>query len=237
MSITQESVVGQLVTEKPARSQIFEKYGVDYCCGGRKSLKAACEEKNLPVENLINELLKNDDATEIAQEPDWQSSTLSALVDNIIATHHNYLREALPRLSMLTQKVADAHGAHDPRLAELAKTFYSFRSELESHMMKEEQILFPLIKKIESGQVAAESANFIFGPISVMEQEHDTAGEALVAMRGLTDGFTPPQTACNTYRATMDALITLEKDLHWHIHKENNILFPRAIQQIQFEVS
>jgi regulator of cell morphogenesis and NO signaling len=157
--------------------------------------------------------------------------TLTQLADHIEATHHAWLRQEFPRLTQMTEKVASVHGHSDQRLASVAAIFAALRAEMESHMFKEERILFPLIRQLEaSGSAAHSHCGTIANPIRVMEMEHDSAGGAVGEMRTLTDGFTPPAGACNTYRAMLDTLRQLEADLHQHVHKENNVLFPRALE-------
>jgi regulator of cell morphogenesis and NO signaling len=225
-----DKTVGQLVAEQPARSRVFEKAGIDYCCGGKKPLGQACDEKGIKVDSLVREIEALDMVTP-APEVDWTTASLGSLADHVVKAHHDYLREALPRLTFLTEKVSNAHGDRDFRLAQVAAVFGAFREELEAHMMKEEMILFPLIARMEAEQTVANShCGSVQNPIRVMLAEHDDAGEALAKMRSLTDGFTPPATACNTYRAMLDALAELEADMHQHVHKENHILFPRAIE-------
>ena len=154
-------------------------------------------------------------------ETNWRSADLNDLIDHILVTYHQSLREELPRLDTMSEKVARVHHDKDDRLAELRAVFLSLKAELEPHMMKEEQILFPMIRQGQ-GQSAG-------GPISVMEHEHDSAGAALSRMRELTDGFEPPEAACNTWRAMLAGMQDLERETHQHIHLENNILFPRAL--------
>ena len=227
-TIAIEKTVGQLVAEQPARSRVFEKAGIDYCCGGKKPLGQACAEKGIDTDALVREI-EALDAAAPAPEVDWTQESLAKLCDHVQHTHHDYLKESLPRLTWLTEKVANAHGDRDFRLAQLAAVFHAFRQELEAHMMKEEMVLFPLIRRMESaGTLAHSHCGSVQNPIRVMLMEHDDAGEALAKMRALTDDFTPPQTACNTYRAMLNVLAELEADMHQHVHKENNILFPRA---------
>lgn len=229
-TIAIDKTVGQLVAEQPARSRVFEKAGIDYCCGGKKPLAQACEEKGIPVDSLVREIEALDTVSP-APEVDWTTESLGALCDHVVKAHHDYLREALPRLTFLTEKVSNAHGDRDFRLAQLTAVFAAFREELESHMMKEELILFPLIRRMESEKrVVSSHCGSVQNPIQVMLAEHDDAGADLAKMRALTDDFTPPSSACNTYRAMLDALTALEADMHQHVHKENNILFPRAIE-------
>jgi regulator of cell morphogenesis and NO signaling len=227
MSIV-ETPVGQLVAERPSRSRVFERWGLDYCCGGKKPLNRACSEKQVDIDAVVRDLL-DADKTAAATETTWTDASLASLCDHIVDTHHAYLREALPRLATLIEKVALAHGAQRPQLALLEQVFRAFRAELELHMMKEEQILFPFIKHLEgSGEPPSMFCGSVHNPIRVMEHEHDSAGAALAEIRVLTDDFQPPAGACNTYLAMLDGLAELEADMHKHVHLENNILFPRA---------
>jgi regulator of cell morphogenesis and NO signaling len=232
-AITLGSSIGQLVAEQPGRSRVFERLGIDYCCGGRKPLREACERKKLDPEEVLRQIAASD-ATAPTPERDWLTASLPDLCDHVEQTHHAYLRQALPRLTQLTERVAHAHGAGDPRLITLRDVFATFRFDLEAHMMKEEAILFPLCRELQD---ATERPKFHCGsvenPVRVMIDEHDDAGEGLAAMRELTDGFTPPKTACNTYRTTLHALAELEADMHRHVHLENHILFPRAVETEQ----
>ena len=223
--------VGEIVTRRPATSRVFEKAGIDYCCGGSTPLKEACREKNLDPEDLIAELMEAErtpgaDALEI----DVAAMGLAELADHIEGTHHAYLRSELPRLEAMTAKVASVHGDRDSRLHTLRSIFQSMAYELASHMLKEEQILFPMVRTMDASEHPPEfHCGSIANPIRQMELEHDQVGSALGHQRELTDGFKAPEWACNTYRAMLDALAHLEWDLHQHIHKENNVLFPRAI--------
>lgn len=214
--------VGQLVVEQPSRSRVFERWGIDYCCGGKRVLSDACVAKKVDPDAILRDLEASDSRAE-PPEVNWAVEPLARLCDHIVLTHHQYLWENLPRLSALTEKVADRHGAKDPRLVELHILFESFRVEMEGHMDKEERLLFPAICSLRDGP----SIDGLQGTIHAMLEDHDSAGEDLARMRLLTDGFTPSPTACNTHRAMLHALSELEADLHQHVHKENNILFPR----------
>ena len=226
---TMEKTVGELVSERPGRSRVFEAYGIDYCCGGKKLLPEACAKKNVAVEEVLRELAQADAVQE--DTVDYSVMALDELVDHIVATHHAYLAEELPRLEAMSVKVAEAHGESDARLRELAQVVESLSSELRSHMMKEEKILFPIIHQLmHADTLPPMHCGALANPIRVMEIEHDAAGGALESMRRLTDGYAPPEWACNTYRALLDGIHDLELDLHQHIHKENNILFPRALE-------
>jgi regulator of cell morphogenesis and NO signaling len=229
MTLT-ETTVGQLVTEKPARARVFEKFGIDYCCGGKKPLAQACGEKGLDPQTVLNELSVADQQKN-GSEKDWSSATLTELADAIEATHHAYLKQELPRLDFITEKVARAHGANHPEMLRVREIFIDFKAELDSHMFKEEQILFPLCRRMEAATEAfASHCGSIANPIRVMLAEHEDAGNALEQFRKLTHDYTPPLDACNTFRALLDSLRQIEADMHQHVHKENNILFPRAIE-------
>lgn len=227
-----QTPVGRLVADGPHRASVLEKHGIDYCCGGRRALSDACRERGLSTTDVARELLWADAARQMIDTPcstmDWNHAPLSELCDHIERTHHDYLRAQLPRISGLTQKVADAHGESDIRLVALRLVFERFRAELMEHTEKEEVILLPWIRTLEMDGVS------VGGPAIGVDEliaEHDDAGEALRSMRELTDDFNPPDTACNTYRALIAALSELEADMHQHVHKENNILFPRALEE------
>ncbi|HVP49548.1 MAG TPA: iron-sulfur cluster repair di-iron protein [Bryobacteraceae bacterium] len=220
-----ERTVGELAVENPAAARVFEKHGIDYCCGGKNSLATVCQDRGLAVAALLREL---DASQPEPQERDWKVTPLSDLIGHIVARHHAYLKSELPRITDLFAKVLRAHGEREPRLAEVSDVFEVLKEELDAHMMKEEMILFPAIVRIEAGSNAGVPCS-IEHPIARMEYEHESAGRALAQMRHLTLDYYIPEEACNTYRALFAALIEVEADLHQHIHLENNILFPRAI--------
>jgi len=222
--------VGSIVARRPALSRVFEREGIDYCCGGKKALDEVCRKKGLDPAELLAKLEAN--ASTNADEPvvDAAAMSLARLADHIEQTHHAYLRRELPRLDAMTEKVARVHGDKDARLTAIRRTFLALSDEMTSHMMKEEQILFPMIRRLDASETAlAFHCGSLANPIAQMEHEHDEAGSALERLCTLTDGYTPPDWACNTYRAMLDALSQLEQDMHQHVHKENNILFPRAL--------
>lgn len=225
-----DTPVGQLVAERPGRARVLERFGIDYCCGGRTPLDQACAEKGLDVGAVLRELASDDPCVAGPFPDDARTdATLGQLADQIVAVHHAYLRRELPRLGALLAKVADAHAERHSELRELQFVFADLRDELESHMLKEEQVLFPIIKRLEAAtSMPSLHCGSVNNPILVMEHEHATAGFALQRMRGLTDGYQTPGDACASYRALLHGLADLELDLHRHIHKENNILFPRA---------
>jgi len=224
--------VGQLVAERPARSKVFERHGIDFCCGGKLPLDEACAKRKLNLQTILNELELSDRAPSPGK--DWQKASLTELCDHIEAKHHKYIREELPALSELVQKVVSVHGRNHRELAKVGELFVGVRAEIESHMLKEEQILFPICRQLdaEDSPVACHCGS-VANPIRVMEMEHDAVGSAMHTIRVLTGNYTLPPDGCNSYRAMLARLTQFEDDLHEHIHKENNILFPRAIAREQ----
>lgn len=222
--------IGALVAERPATARVFETHQLDYCCKGSQTLAAACAERGLDLSQLCDELERVTAASQ-EQEPDWLADPLRELCDHIERRYHDWLRSELPRLAMLIDKVVKAHGSRHPEWVQVQATFQRLRAELEPHMMKEEQILFPAIRQMEA---AGRRQSFPFGtvenPIRCMVQEHEGAGAELTRLRELTKGYAPPQDACPTFRVLLDGLRQLELDMHQHVHKENNILFPRAVE-------
>uniref|UniRef100_B8HL90 Hemerythrin-like domain-containing protein n=1 Tax=Cyanothece sp. (strain PCC 7425 / ATCC 29141) TaxID=395961 RepID=B8HL90_CYAP4 len=220
--------VGAIVREHPALSRLFEQAQVDYCCGGKKTLAAACQHQGIDPQQFLTQL---EAAVNLAEpEADVLNLSLSQLADRIEQTHHVYLRTELPRLEGLTAKVARVHGDKDLRLPQVRDIFLALSQELTTHLLKEEQILFPLIRQLETSDARPVfHCGSLANPVGRMEFEHEEAGIALAQLRQLTDDFTPPDWACNTYRAMLDGLFQFEQDMHQHIHKENNVLFPAAI--------
>lgn len=223
-----DTTVGAIVARQPATARVFEKYRIDYCCQGQKTLRAACEEKGLDVVSLTNELAVSHQRAD--DSPRWEERPLSELCDHIERRHHDYLREELPRLAELIDKVIRAHGQTQPDLLLLRNHFRALRDELEPHMLKEEHVLFPAIRQLEASRTPH---RFPFGsvsnPIRCMIDEHEHAGEELRHLHELTNGFQPPPGACPTWRVMLESLARLERDMHEHVHKENSILFPRAV--------
>lgn len=232
MTINPATPVGDLVCQQFGRLDILEEFGIDYCCGGQRTLAEACSAADQPLAPVLAALAAADArAAADGRGPvrDWTQASLADLTDHIVATHHAFLKDELPRLAQLLEKVLQAHGPNHPELTEVGLVFRALAGELGEHLQKEEQVLFPLIRTMEaSGMVATFHCGSVNAPISVMEREHDQAGEALRRLRALTGGYPPPQDACVTYRALLDGLAALERDLHEHIHLENNILHPRA---------
>ncbi|MCC7155280.1 MAG: iron-sulfur cluster repair di-iron protein [Bryobacterales bacterium] len=238
MNANMTTLSTQTISEIASRSlgavRIFERLGIDYCCGGKRPVEDACRELGMDSAAILAEL----DAAiagRPADETDWSEASLRDLIRHIVEKHHEYLKLELPRISQRLQKVMRVYGQQDQAtLAYLPQLFAGLQSEMELHMHKEEAILFPFIERLESSVSGGGSApqgpfGSIANPIAMMEHEHDSAGTALKSMRENTNGFAVPDYACVTYRSLLDGLRELEQDLHIHIHLENNILFPRAI--------
>jgi regulator of cell morphogenesis and NO signaling len=231
-TITPESRIGELVAGCPALARIFEELRIDYCCGGKQSLADASASRGLSVVTVVAMLEAA--VAALAAEPaevDAAGMTLTDLTDHIERTHHAYLKNELPRLVEMADRVAYKHGGRDARLIELAATVQDLAGEMFAHMQKEEVVLFPLVRQIDAG-IRGGFHNAIAEPIHCMEAEHDNAGRAVARTRELTDGFVPGVEACNTHRALLAGLAQLEWDLHRHVHKENNILFPRTLARV-----
>jgi regulator of cell morphogenesis and NO signaling len=238
LTLDPEQSVGDIVRLKPARARVFESLKIDYCCGGKVSLAQACEKRGIEAHVVLQAILERDEQADSSMLVDVDSMGLSELADHIEAAHHAYLREELPRLDFMTEKVSRVHGEKDPRLLRVREAFVALKAELEPHMLNEEQILFPMIRQLEVSVLRQAFHGGSFNDvIRQMEKEHDHAGDALAILNDSTDGYTPPDWACNTYRAMLDALEKLEADMHQHVHKENNVLFPKAMQLEQASLS
>ncbi len=235
MTVATEKTVRELALENPSSTRVFEKLGIDYCCGGNRSLEEACRTANLKVDQVRESLAIADQTALAAQDDrDWQKEPIAALIAHIQQTHHSYTREEIARLGPLFEKVCSVHGKDHPELLQIRETFQALAQELGAHLMKEEMILFPYILRMETAAAGNEPpAGAPFGsvqnPVSMMEREHDSAGNALRAMKQASHGYTAPPNACVSYQTLYKALAEFEADLHRHIHLENNILFPRAI--------
>lgn len=219
-----DTAVADLVTDRPARARIFEQLGIDYCCGGDQSLAKACRKNDLDPDTVVQMLDAATNATASTDESDWTKAPLGDLIDHIVDTHHAYLRRELPRLETLLTRVVQVHSTEVPWLDPVLEVFQTLKPDLETHMISEEERVFPSIRTLsENGASTLDEDG-----IDAMIKEHDDTGEALDRLRELTNGFTPPDDACTKFRAALDGLRQLEKDTHQHVHKENNILFPRA---------
>ncbi|MCB0569864.1 MAG: iron-sulfur cluster repair di-iron protein [Phaeodactylibacter sp.] len=229
----QERTVGELVAEDYRAAEVFKKNGIDFCCGGKKTVGEICMQQGLSADSLEAELAQLGDvaAPTRLNFGDWGLAFLS---DYIVNVHHSYVLEKIPQIAQYANKVSLAHGHAHPETTAIAHLFEQLAEELITHLEKEEGILFPYIKRLWSvqegqGKIAPPPFGSAANPIRVMEAEHESAGEAMQEIRRLSGGFTPPDSACNTYRVLYKLLEEFEADLHQHVHLENNILFPKAV--------
>jgi regulator of cell morphogenesis and NO signaling len=228
--LVSERTVRELASTNPDAARIFESFGIDYCCGGERSLAHACSAAKVSLQGVVDALAKH------AEEGDrnWQAASLAELITHIIEKHHEYVRKEIPRLIALIAKVAKVHGQNHAELAKVETAFRALAEELTVHLVKEERMLFPYIVQLESAaRSGSRPAPVMFGtvqnPVHMMIMEHDSVGELLHKMSELTNGYTVPEDSCMSYKMLYQALPEFEADLHQHIHLENNILFPRAI--------
>jgi regulator of cell morphogenesis and NO signaling len=236
MNLDGARTVRELAIEIPNATRTFERLGIDYCCGGSRSLNDACMHAHLALKDVLSELEQGS-----AFRPESESNgknfsggTLAELVEHIVSTHHGYVKQELPRLQQLLKKVVSVHGPAHPELGSIQQVFQAMSAELSSHMMKEEHILFPYIVALENAVGNRRPAprpafGTVSNPVHMMELEHDSAGTALKEIKNLSSNYEPPEGACFSYRTLYTALKDFENDLHQHIHLENNLLFPRAI--------
>jgi regulator of cell morphogenesis and NO signaling len=225
--------VREIAIQQPTSIRVFEKFGIDYCCGGRKPLAETCEAGNLPIENVLAEL-EAAATTSAPETVDWSKASLADLSKHVVSLHHEYVKKELPRLALLAQKVVARHGDTKAELPAIQKTLEQLSDELLQHLAKEEAVLFPYIVRLEIAVADGSSKpkscfGTVSNPIAMMTQEHDAAGALMAGIRSLSHDFLLPEEACPTFHAFYDGLKEFEQDLHQHIHLENNILFPRAI--------
>ena len=235
MAVVMTKTVREVAVENSAATRIFERLGIDYCCGGNQTLEQACERAKVPFDQIIDLLEMEEETARAAKQlHDWQGEPLSGLIAHIKNTHHKYTRDETARLAALLQKVCSVHGKNHPELYAIRETFGSLSHELMTHLMKEEMVLFPYIERMEEAVIQSDPVlpgpfGSVQNPVAMMEHEHDSAGAALRSIRKASNDFTPPADGCVSYQTLYKALAAFEADLHQHIHLENNILFPRAI--------
>ena len=226
--------VREIAQTQPASIRVFEKFGIEYCCGGRKPLAEACAVKDIDVDTVLA-ALEAAACNENVGVKDWTKESLAHLTKHIVATHHAYCRDELPRLSGLAMKVVKVHGGTNPELSLIRTKLAELAEELTDHLAEEEVVVFPMIVKLEAEKVSsgvepAESCVSVGNPLAMLIQEHDNAGVLLAEIRSLSRDFNAPEYACSTYHAFFEGLKEFERDLHRHVHLENNILFPRAVE-------
>lgn len=222
-----ESTVGSLVATHPSRSKVFERFGIDYCCGGHDSLADACKKADISLEQLIHELQEQPLQ---ADDRDWTKASIKELIDHILIAHHDWLKAELPRIDTLCEKVARVHGEGHKSLHEVLRVFRALREDIEPHLQKEEIILFPSALHLESeGEITLACHGpvpTLEGPISGMEAEHRVVGGYLDDLKDLTNAFAPPPEACNSWRAAWEGLRELDANTRAHVHLENEVFHP-----------
>lgn len=226
MNITDTTTVADIAASIPSSIRVFQRHGIDFCCGGRQALRAVCVEHGLSFDVVRDEIEAS--TRERRVERDWTAAPLTELIDHIITSYHDRLRAEFPRLAEMSAKVASVHGAKAPFTSRIADIISELSADLRHHMRKEETVLFPAIAALERDPRT--QGAWIAMPIGVMEQEHDQAGELIAELRQLTSGYVPPDWACATVRALYRGLEEFEADMHVHVHLENNVLFPRALE-------
>jgi regulator of cell morphogenesis and NO signaling len=235
MQVIENLTVAEIASKSLAAVRVFETLGIDYCCGGKRALADACRAKGYDPSAVQQRLDEAVNGTPEAAR-DWTTAPLQELIDHIVNTHHAYLKRELPAIGARLEKVYRVYNQrYGPTLPGLPEVFAQLRAEMETHLQKEEMVLFPAIAAYEAAMKGGSSVpQTPFGklgnPIAMMEQEHESAGDALTRIREITQEFHVPEYGCVTYRALMSGLKELEQDLHMHVHLENNLLFPRALQ-------
>jgi regulator of cell morphogenesis and NO signaling len=233
---TATQTVRELAVERPNAARIFEKLRIDYCCGGSRPLAEACAAAGVDVETVVCLLEESAEAqVQSGAATNFQTASLTALTTYIVDTHHSFTRQEMERLSALLEKVCAVHGRNHPELLEVKSLFQKLCHELEPHMCKEEQVLFPYIERMEAAAQHQHTLppppfGTVHNPVRMMMLEHDTAGDILQRMRTASADYTVPADGCYSYQTLYQALAAFEADLHQHIHLENNILFPRAVE-------
>jgi regulator of cell morphogenesis and NO signaling len=224
-----EQTLGQLAAKDLRKAEVFKKYGIDFCCGGKKTIKQACMEKGLDITKVEQELQLIDKTPGRPSLP-YEEWSLDFLADYIVNTHHSYVRKSLPDIRGYAAKVARVHGERHPELAEIYQLIEEINCELTAHMLKEEKILFPYIKALgKPAEPQFAAFNTVQQPINLMEMEHELVGEHLAKIRSISKNYTLPEDACASYSLLYRKLEEFESDMHIHIHLENNILFPGAL--------
>lgn len=234
MNISKEAIVGEIVAQDYRTAAVFKSHGIDFCCKGNRSIEEVSADKSLSPESLISELAELQQQTGAATN-DYQSWPLDLLADYIEKKHHRYVESTSSQLKQYLARLCEVHGKQHPELFEIAEQFYASAGELAQHMKKEELLLFPAVRKMVTAQqnhqeMVAPHFGSVQNPIQMMMQEHDTEGERFRLIDKLSNHYTPPQDGCNTYKVTFALLKEFEDDLHQHIHLENNILFPKAVE-------
>lgn len=234
MNITENNIIGELVAQNYRTSTVFKKYKIDFCCNGNRSIAEACQNNAIDSHVLIGELEDVSQYSPHTQAINFMAWPLDLLIDYIEKKHHRYVESTIEQIVPFLTKIASVHGDKHPELLEIRQLFAESTSDLTAHMKKEEMVLFPYIRHLVQSNPTTKQLQVPFGtvqnPIQMMMHEHDTEGERFRQIARLSNDYTPPKDACNTYKVTYALLQEFEDDLHQHIHLENNILFPKAIE-------
>jgi regulator of cell morphogenesis and NO signaling len=230
-TIDPDTTLADVVTEHPRLARELERRGLDYCCGGRRTVAEASSAAGLDPGTVVDDLVAATAGESGGAEEPWASMGVVDLVDHIVATHHRYLWDELPRLTALVEKVAGVHGGRHPELADVARILGALRADVEPHLAKEERVLFPMVRELAGADVLPSfHCGSLARPISVMLLEHDRVGDLLAELRTTTGGFAVPADGCASFQACYQGLADLEADTHLHVHKENNLLFPAVVR-------
>lgn len=232
MELTETKKLGAIVAGNYKTAEVFEKYGLDFCCKGFKTINEACQEKGIDPESILSELKLILADAEI-EEKTYNDLSLTELVNHIVSKHHAYVKRVMPVIVAHVEKISHVHGTNHPELNDVEKIFKKIYGDFTAHLQKEEMVLFPYITAMEKSlNEGTPAPNAFFGtvanPIAMMEAEHETAGAELEQIKELTHHFTPPADGCTTYRVTLQELNEFTRDLHQHVHLENYILHPKA---------
>lgn len=230
-TIDADKPLASLVEENPERARLFESRNLDFCCGGDQTLAEACEDHGLDLDEIRDAIADVDNRNPASS--DEQFDSLTDLVDYIIDHHHDYLRSELAPLSELIGKVEGAHGDNHPELHEVAEVFEQLSREIPVHLSEEEQILFPIVRQLEDDDASGLEAETASQLLEGLEDDHDGTAEHLEQIRDLTDGFNVPEDACPSYQNMLERLEELERDLHMHVHRENNVLFEKVRERVE----
>jgi regulator of cell morphogenesis and NO signaling len=233
MNFNNETALKEIAVSSPA-ARVLEEVGIDYCCGGNHSLEEGCAGTGVAAEEILTRLRASAEQAR-PEDADWRSAPLAELTQHIRQKHHGYVREAIPRVSALLEKVKAKHGANHPEIATIEGLFQQLGQDMIAHMQKEEIILFPYIERLErwrNGGAALERRFFqsARNPVQMMMNEHDAAGNLAKQIRKASSDYAAPVDACSSYQRLYGELREFEADLHMHVHLENNILFPRAVE-------
>jgi regulator of cell morphogenesis and NO signaling len=227
MTITKTTTVADIASAVPSSARVFQRHGIDFCCGGKRPLQSACQEHGVSFAVIVS-AIEASAAEPSSEQRDWNREPLENLIDHIVSTYHHPLREELQRLEAMATKVASVHGARAECLTRIEAIVKELSPDLRVHMRKEEMVLFPAIRAIASGHTRP--AVPLSTAITVLEHEHDRAGDLLAELRAITGSYVAPEWACATFRALYHGLSDLESEMHVHVHLENNVLFPRALR-------